>query len=42
MKVEDIARPPVDPRLDEELSTDDIVLEMANLDKAQTGIDGIV
>jgi hypothetical protein len=42
MKVEDIARLPLDPRLDEELSTDDVVLEMANLDKTQTGIDGIV
>ena len=42
MKTEDVRRLPVDPSLDEEFSTEDIVLEMANLDKSQTGIDGFV
>ena len=42
MKIEDIAQLPTDPPLAEELSTDDIVFEMANLDKSQTGIDGFV
>jgi hypothetical protein len=40
MKVEDLAQLPLDPSLEDELSTDDIVFEMANLDKSQTGIDG--
>jgi hypothetical protein len=42
MKVEDLAQLPLDPSLEDELSTDDIVFEMANLDKSQTGIDGCV
>ena len=42
MKIEDIAQIPPDPPLAEELSDDDVILEMANLDKSQTGIDGFV
>jgi hypothetical protein len=42
MKTEHIAPVPADPPLAEELSTDDVIFEMANLDKSQTGIDGIV
>jgi hypothetical protein len=42
MKTEHIAQLPADPPLAEELSTDDVIFEMANLDKSQTGIDGIV
>jgi hypothetical protein len=37
MNIEDIAQLPADPPLDEELSTDDVVYEIANLDKSQTG-----
>ena len=42
MKIEDIAQIPPDPPLAEELSNDDVILETANLDKSQTGIDGFV
>src|SRR5260370_30742580 len=42
MKIEDITQIPSDPPLAEELSGDDVILEMANLDKSQTGIDGFV
>jgi hypothetical protein len=42
MKTEHIAQLPADPTLAEELSTDDVIFEMANLGKSQTGIDGIV
>jgi hypothetical protein len=42
MQIEDISRLPIDPPLDEELSDDAVILEMANLDKSQTGIDGFV
>src|ERR1700730_10367630 len=42
MKIEDISRLPIDPPLAEELCDDDVILEMANLDKSQTGIDGFV
>jgi hypothetical protein len=40
MKTEHIAQRPADPPLAEELSTDDVIFEMANLDKSQTGIGG--
>jgi hypothetical protein len=40
MKIEDIAQIPPDPPLAEEMSDDDVIFEMANLDKSQTGIDG--
>ena len=42
MKIEDIAQIPPDPPLAEEMSYDDVIFEMANLDKSQTGIDGFV
>jgi hypothetical protein len=42
MKTERVTQLPADPPLAEELSTDDVIFEMANLDKSQTGIDGIV
>jgi hypothetical protein len=42
MKTEHITQLPADRPLAEELSTDDVIFEMANLDKSQTGIDGIV
>jgi hypothetical protein len=42
MQIEDISRLPIDPPLAEELSDDDVIFEMANLDKSQTGIDGFV
>jgi hypothetical protein len=42
MKIEDIAQIPPDPPLAEEMSDDDVIFEMANLDKSQTGIDGFV
>jgi hypothetical protein len=42
MKLEDIRGLPFDSPLAEELSNDDIIIEMANLDKSQTGIDGFV
>ena len=42
MKIKDIAQIPPDPPLAEELSDDDVIFEMANLDKSQTGIDGFV
>jgi len=42
MKIDDIAQIPPDPPLAEELSDDDVIFEMANLDKSQTGIDGFV
>jgi hypothetical protein len=42
MKTEHIVQLPADPPLAEELPTDDMIFEMANLDKSQTGIDGIV
>ena len=42
MKIEDIMQIPSDSSLAEELSGDDVILEMANLDKSQTGIDGFV
>ena len=42
MKLEDIAQIPSDTPLAEESSEDDLILEMANLDKSQTGIDGFV
>jgi hypothetical protein len=42
METEHFTQLPVDPSLDEELPTDDVLLEMANLDKSQTGIDGFV
>jgi hypothetical protein len=42
MKTEEIAGLPADPPLADELSNDDGIIEMANLDKSQTGIDGVI
>ncbi len=42
MKLEEIARLPADTLLADELTNDDGIIEMANLDKSQTGIDGII
>src|SRR3984893_13550937 len=42
MRIEDIAHLPPAPPLSEEMSDDDVILEMANLDKSQIGIDGFV
>jgi hypothetical protein len=42
MKIEDIAQIPPDQPLSEEFSGDYVIFEMANLDKSQTGIDGLV
>src|SRR5262245_27012909 len=42
MKLEEIARLPADTLLADELSNDDGIIEMANLDKSQTGIDGVI
>jgi hypothetical protein len=42
MKFEEIARLPADPLLADELLKDDGIIEMANLDKSQTGIDGVI
>jgi hypothetical protein len=42
MKIEDIMGMPPDTPLAEEMSDNDQILEMANLDKSQTGIDGFV
>lgn len=42
MKVEEIVRLPADTPLADELSNDDGIIEMANLDKSQTGIDGVI
>lgn len=42
MKLEEIAHLPADTLLADELSNNDGIIEMANLDKSQTGIDGII
>ena len=42
MKFEEIARLPADTLLADELSKDDGIIEMANLDKSQTGVDGVI
>jgi len=42
MKLEEIARLLADTLLADELSNDDAIVEMANLDKSQTGIDGVI
>jgi hypothetical protein len=42
MKIEEIARLPADTLLADELLKDDGIIEMANLDKSQTGIDGVI
>ena len=42
MKLEEIARLPADTLLADELSNDDGIIEMANLDKSQTGVDGVI
>ena len=42
MKFEEIARLPADTLLADELFKDDGIIEMANLDKSQTGIDGVI
>jgi len=42
MKFQEIAGLPADTLLADELSNDDGIIEMANLDKSQTGIDGVI
>jgi hypothetical protein len=42
MKLDEIALLPADTLLADELSNDDGIIEMANLDKSQTGIDGVI
>src|SRR5438093_4856400 len=42
MKIDNNARITPEPPHAEELSNDDVILETANLDKSQTGIDGFV
>ena len=42
MKFEEIARLPADALFVDELSKDDGIVEMANLDKSQTGVDGVI
>jgi hypothetical protein len=42
MKFEEIAGLPADTLLADELSKDDGIIEMANLDKSQTGVDGVI
>jgi hypothetical protein len=42
MKLQEIARLPADTFLADELTNDDGIIEMANLDKSQTGIDGVI
>ena len=42
MKLKEIAHLPADTLLADELSADNGVIEMANLDKSQTGIDGVI
>lgn len=42
MKPQKIARLPADASLADELSDDDGIIEMANLDKSQTGLDGVI
>ena len=42
MKFEEIARLPADTLLADELLKDDGIIEMANLDNSQTGIDGVI
>jgi hypothetical protein len=42
MKLREIARLPADTLLADELSDDDGIIEMANLDKSQTGVDGVI
>ena len=42
MKLKEIAGLPADTLLADELSNDNGVIEMANLDKSQTGIDGVI
>ena len=42
MKLQEIAQIPPDTLLADELSNDDSIIEMANLDKSQTGIDGVI
>jgi hypothetical protein len=42
MKFEEIARLPADTLLADELSKDDGIIETANLDKSQTGVDGVI
>lgn len=42
MKLEEMARLPADTLLADELTNDDGIIEMANLDKSQTGIDGVI
>jgi hypothetical protein len=42
MEFDEIARLPADTPLADELSNDDGFIEMANLDKSQTGIDGVI
>jgi hypothetical protein len=42
MKLQQAAHLPADTFLADELSNDDGIIEVANLDKSQTGLDGIV
>lgn len=42
MKLEEIAKLPADPLLADEIPNDDGIIEMANLDKSQTGVDGLI
>lgn len=42
MKLDEMARLPADTLLADELSDDDGIIEMANLEKSQTGIDGVI
>jgi hypothetical protein len=42
MKLEEIARLPADTLLADELTDGDGIIEMANLDKSQTGVDGVI
>jgi hypothetical protein len=42
MKLQEIAQIPADTLLADELPNDDSIIEMANLDKSQTGVDGVI
>jgi hypothetical protein len=42
MKPQEIAHLPADTFFSDELANDHGIIEMANLDKSQTGVDGIV
>jgi hypothetical protein len=42
MKLQEIARLPADTFLGDELANDDGIVDVANLNKSQTGIDGVI